>query len=961
MTQLIIHSLHLWIAHHLADSLREKSPDLEVTIIAEKTWNYELRYSSRSSRSELQHLLSSISPLCPRKRSSLSIDANSFHLYLGTPRRLDEFSIRIKSDSDKLLDHLSKEFESRLHFERSAGAPTKSVLKYGGASPFIRELLSWIIWRHYGVSLITEKVWGDDANDIHLLIQDPALRGEAFRYSLPVKIYLDEEVSRDISEEIDHRSDVMGSLIAAGYQPNVEYLSPQDWPQSALRYGFVIDIGERTFDPIEANYLVGAISEGLNQDGVKLHSHPITFQSFIGGEEPRPDHELRVYLPINHWRRDLLIPIGGEQPRRWQVDVYLDDLLTGLPILQSLKSFGFTRVNGQSLHSTDNDLDGGVYVSWGSAINFPKVQQMVIKSLEALGEVPALLQASKTGTAALPISHPLDHTEVVQDNLIELVIFTQDFEADHWRSKLLELCKDQRLTIITEADIEGDDSKTYRLLSLFPWREISFINSPHYLEDRHRQVLELIGTTQEQEDTYPIDLEESWDSEDSDWDHSELQEWLMSSLYEEIDEEIIPVNITYGSSPALLIQWLEDEVGLIFKHEVMTSPHLAEDDPELIIHIPSHYLSLDRFTPLPNSSSSSSEDGQLRLTRTKSLLDPPRQPLLNSDSSALTFSPTQLSDIYGYHDTPEGELILRYREIELTINSLSPPFTDEVTPPQNGAHLKTESMRGILTHPAFVQLCDYLMNAIIRRQTQLISSCPGIGVKRALRWLSVITQTPIISPHSYAETLPWLERLTQSNLPLILIEDFDRLTTHIQALIKRATLNIHIGDQERGPVMIGSLSDGYLTESHQPISDYLSKQMTHGFEYEGFPVSVIPRWSASQVSDALQHLLISLRGDSQKNGSNNQRHLSPTLHSYIDLLRRGELYLLTDEISGHHTDQNISHSMGYHLIDHLARLEESGELKDFKDLRLKLDLLYSKSLSRSILNRLIARLSDALY
>ena len=70
----------------------------------------------------------------------------------------------------------------------------------------------------------------------------------------------------------------------------------------------------------------------------------------------------------------------------------MDDLTVGQAIVQPLREIGFSRISEKSFDASRYPTMGGIYIDWGSASDYPNIQELVIECLLSsilLSELPS--------------------------------------------------------------------------------------------------------------------------------------------------------------------------------------------------------------------------------------------------------------------------------------------------------------------------------------------------------------------------------------------------------------------------------------------------------------------------------------------------------------------------------------------------------------------------------------------
>ena len=974
MLILTIHTEHIWLAEALTASLSSKIVEIEITAQEERTWIYELVYSPKLDRDELSKLMTELEPLRPRKRVNRTLASHQVHLYLGSARQLSEFPIRVKSDGKSLSQRLSMSLKPHFQCELSSGSPLSSSLRFGGAPPFVRELILWWVYQECSVLCKESKVWGEEENDLHLQIKDPTLRGEEFRKSLALTLIIDEELEE---------APIALPRLFSDYRPEICVLNGSQWPSDALSYGFVVDIGKNSLDLVEGDYLLNTVSEDLREWGVDLNEYPVTLQNL---QKMKADFEpqsgssqgINVFIPLSQWRNSLLHPLFGERLNRWLINILVDDLVASMPILQSLQNLGFSRIKGSSFEESRYRGMGGVYIDWGSAIDFPFVQHLVTESLSTLGEIPLLIEAPFENLVLDREHRSLFEGSAILNNQIKILVWTHDYSKEQWGKKLSTLCSQHSLSLLFPPSSHIGALQVSESLSRLPWNSIEQqYTSPNGETSTYQSFLEDLDSRRDrhndQDDQDDQDDEvrqesqsliESFDEEDSGWDHSELQEWLMESLHDGEDLQSSDHVLIYCSKSSLLIaEWLR--ALLKYDYELIThiEQNSLENDTELIIVFPQdHAEKIDQHSNDVVQSKTRQEGGLISAPRKNMPFEDHKEPIPNSL-------------LLKYESSVQGELLLVWRGETVRVNPKNSDFLpQELTAwmlQQNESADLNKQQR--VAHPYFLKLCDYLIHCVKSRSSRLITSRPKVGLGCALRWLAQTTHSPYLSASDHLERFEQLSltSLISLPLPLLIVEDFDQLSKEQLVFIRRARLQVTASNEGSRLVMIGSLSSGsYPSNQQQESSMGASDQtshMIHSGYYEGILVSSIQGFS---IEDSYQLLRMKLGAEPPHSVYPILQHIqkaerfllaAPThtvmsdpLNSQIETLAKAE------------GKQDTLIPMGYKAIERLAELilvadiESQDEASSiYEDQRALITELYCTLRASPLHSKLIKHLFSA--
>jgi hypothetical protein len=812
MPHIIIHTEELWLGLQVEGILGSlDSTDIDIKV--ERTWSYELVYSATCVRSKCSEILEVIKPLRPKKRMSHDLESDLYHIYLGSSRQLKEFPIQLKTDSRQLLDHLEQQLASHFYCNTRLGAPTQSVLKFGGAPAFVCDCIIWICHQQGRVDVSLDPLWSEDANDIHLFIQDPQRRGKDFRQNLVFIMIIDEE-----DETVEQ---ILKDLRQGGYQPTLEVCPIEQWPKESRAQAISINQSEFILDLAEGKRLIDTLGSSLDKAGINMLDYPPLLKQFPSKSIPplQPldtqsnqsmTESISVYLPLKQLRQGLIIPNGGSSPRRWTLDVKIDDATRGQSLISHLREIGFSQVSTSS-YPVDEPLAhrGGVHIDWGSAAKFPTIKVKVLNALSLFGQTPVIIDhLSVLNTSIIDDKERLNH--------IKVSVCVDDFLLKAWHEKLDTHFQKSSLILVT---YDGEVHHALHKLISMPWSHIDVMShasysqsSPPFMQDENAS---RSAKDMDQWDEEFCD-EEFCDEDSGDWDKSELQDWLMNSLHEGDNSELEDIVITYGGTPLFVIEWLRNflEESLDLKVDIQMS--LPLDDYEVMIELMEDL----------NDREDEQQAFDIRLEHSQTLLTPPEVMLKEQRS----FEGLRLEDVLTI-DIEQASLV--WNNMTLQINDQQ-PISDDL------------GSSYLVFHPHFMKLCDFLFRAIECGQSKIISAPSKVGLSSALSWLAQVTHSLLITSETKqtSQTLKMLSQVRTQRLPLVVIDDYDLLSPNLRAHIRRALISLSDGSVSQRPIMIAGLSTSFYDHGQQTNSTGISASSVNPpSHFEGFEIDLIAKYT----------------------------------------------------------------------------------------------------------------------
>lgn len=801
MFKIYIHTEQEYLGLKLIEQIKLQMPSAEVKLYIERTWAYEFVYARNCLRSQLQTLQTLMFPLAPKRRLNDSLIDQECHLYLGHSRPLNEFKIQLKSDHEILQTKLNHRISTYFKTRSKPGTPTQSVLKFGGAPPFVYEFLYWLVYQETQAPLVLEKVWDDDEDDLHLFIQDPKLRGELFRQNLKLLLYFDsyqadadQEQESGASTSLDSRREGLMRLLDSqlrhkGYLPTFMTQASASWPHESKQQGFVVNPIGFSLDLEEAKLLIEVLQNSLNQVGFDQYDYPVSVKSFsdpsfIKYQELQADKDIKslsdntsfficVYLPVLQISQQRIYPVSGQSKQRWIVNIYHDqfmehitDIASGVAsnldqnFSQQLIQSGFTRIQSSthiSQHKTK--AQGGIYIDWGSAIDYPMVKAEFVNSFSHLSFIPPIIEESSDTSR----------------NTIEFTYFSSDLDLKNWTQTLNEACQPVSLHLILNAN---QPYHGLRNIMKGDWQNIEVQSHYEYMNSGQMDDLDESGYDDLSDESWSFD--ESSDASSEEWEQSELQDWLMSSLHEQDYDQQADICILYGACPRFVIEWLKNELETQFNLEVDIQDALSPDDMEVIIEFAPHFDPKDSPKDTLKSYTGSDTD--------------------HSQKKSTEFT----RELTSNQKLPVKGLI----EAPYFAQSSERQVTQDIR--------QVQHRKDLLFYPYFNRLCEHLNTAIQQSESMIIQAPQKSGISSAFEWCSLHTDALLISPNDLetnaqlsAHKQRALNQIKKQKVPVVLVDRYDLFSDVVKIQINRAMMGLSLDQAStlNTPMMILSVSD----------------------------------------------------------------------------------------------------------------------------------------------------------
>ena len=400
------------VASGVTEQLREAG--FAVEQVERETEKFELCVGKQVRIDEISAVLQALKPLLPSVRMVEDRDDDVIEFACGADALLSQYNVKIYCDSNEFSALLRRDI-NELGFSDSGGQVSRqdvNILKYGGATPAVRQMLRWVLARHR-IRVTEEKAWGSDDNDIWLYLRDPRFDGRSLKESVGVEIY---------GDDLAATMALQGHLREQGYRNcSVRLLDPETRPR------FLLEPGSFGRDEGEQLALSSAIWGFLQARGVDPSRHPLKV------EDADPAMPTRVLLPLGAWASGALRPTSGEWKERWPITVRTDDEAAAQPLVDALHGLGFTGVRTEGLPSASV----GFALRWGAVVAVPAVADVIRGALEraigALGgssAVPlAVVEAARDDDA---VTIDLPTREIDDEGLLRRL----EAAASRWEFKL---------------------------------------------------------------------------------------------------------------------------------------------------------------------------------------------------------------------------------------------------------------------------------------------------------------------------------------------------------------------------------------------------------------------------------------------------------------------------------------------------------------------------------------------
>jgi len=563
---------HTTLAESVANALRGAGH--EVGVRAETVFDAEIRYAPATPLSEVSRLVELLKPLLPAVQPDEALADETIEVRLGEPKPFSSWEVKVYVESEPLGDRLRTRVQS-LGF-RDDGLeieePERNLLKYGGATPFARQVVRWLLAQE-GIVATESKDWGDDDDDIWIYARDPAFEGKTVRERYPVEIHGDDYERMFVLKD---------RLEQEGFeQVAVRSLDDADRPR------FATALGPFMKDPVSAMALSDLVKRFLDEEGLDAERYPLV-------EDPAGASRghARVDLPIGAMKSGSLRPYDGAFPERWDVVLRTDDPVGVADLQQRLRERGFTHLSVESLPSTAF----GFAMRWGALSAWPEVTDAIRAEVEQL-----MVEREVRDDYALTTSEGLagDDARVLIDlpfaSAARLSFAERVREAaTHWE-----------LTLKCPRPEEYEELRT--ALSELPWKTW---NSENETDARPEiqyggapvQLVELVRDIVEEHTGVRLPLSKDWSERDDDiWIHLpaasqthtseedapiDLASWLMQDVEAQASEPLVDVGADrVRIGPITLRRQENHDASMVPSAEPFTHYCLDQRTAETLLHV----------------------------------------------------------------------------------------------------------------------------------------------------------------------------------------------------------------------------------------------------------------------------------------------------------------------------------------------------------------------------------------
>ena len=182
---------HAVLAESVCRALRARGHEVEVR--PDTVFDSELRYAPTTALGDVTALVEQLKPLLPSVQPDPGIDQADVEVRLGESKPFANWEVKVHVESEGLGDRLRSRLlalgfrDDGLDIEE----PDKNLVKYGGATPFARQVVRWLLAEE-GVTATESKDWGDDDDDIWVYARDPSFEGKTAKQRYPVEIHGDD-------------------------------------------------------------------------------------------------------------------------------------------------------------------------------------------------------------------------------------------------------------------------------------------------------------------------------------------------------------------------------------------------------------------------------------------------------------------------------------------------------------------------------------------------------------------------------------------------------------------------------------------------------------------------------------------------------------------------------------------------------------------------------------------------
>ncbi len=332
------------LAEAVARVLRESGHAVEV--VAETRVDCALQYRRDLALSDVTQLVERLKPLLPAVQPRDEVRGADVELSLGDARPLGHWEVKLYADSEPLSERLRAQL-SAIGFRddgTSLDDVEASTLKYGGATPFARQVIRFLLHLE-GIRVAESKDWSDDDDDVWIHAKDAALAGKPPRERYPIEIH---------GDDYERMFALEAAVRAAGFTS--VHLKSLENPER-----FRTDVGPLGKDLSASGALLDVVKAFVTGEGVDAERFPVEHAAERRGHA-------RIELPLSAWRGGALHPYAGAFPERWEVVVRADDHAAGQSLVAVFAELGF-RARVEALPAAAL----GFQLRVGAARAFPEV------------------------------------------------------------------------------------------------------------------------------------------------------------------------------------------------------------------------------------------------------------------------------------------------------------------------------------------------------------------------------------------------------------------------------------------------------------------------------------------------------------------------------------------------------------------------------------------------------------
>ena len=436
LTLQIISRSH-YLAQDVADALVIKGYQKPVVRVDKDTTEtrFVLKYGPETSHETLSQFCKDIQPLQPLLEKDVTLPSNQMCLQLLDASPFNLWNIMVNTEDLSFAQFLC-DCVGQLGFEQPEhrlGRPKLDVIKFGGASPLVRQSLRWLFARQ-GITLKEEKVWNDQEVDVWISARDPNFLGEKLKSSAEIILEGD-----DLSWlfKLQEQLKVHGyDQVSVRSQADHEYTSPK------------LFAGQLSRDPQILHQFKEILNEEVSKEGISTDEYPFKI-------EYEESQVARVSLPIRALKTGKVRPTGGHKPARWSVNLLVEDGKQGDHvadiITNSFLEAGFIDVT----RGTFEETPLAVEIDWGSAEKVSSVKERLIRDL--------LEQCYEQFNIRPHIFEQV--TKRTGEDSIEVRLSKTLFNADVYKNRVSQACAGIRLSVQGES-INYDDSLLQALRNL---------------------------------------------------------------------------------------------------------------------------------------------------------------------------------------------------------------------------------------------------------------------------------------------------------------------------------------------------------------------------------------------------------------------------------------------------------------------------------------------------------------